>query len=49
MSLDDTFNLEENFLFYANIHAPASFQTGGVMDILLDSGASRVKCSNPII
>ena len=41
MTLDHTFNLEENFPFYANSHTLANFQTGGVMDILLDSGTSK--------
>ena len=41
MTLDDTFNLEESFSLCANSHTLASFQTGGVMDILLDSGASK--------
>ena len=41
MTLDDTFNLEESFSFYANSHTLANFQTGGVMDILLDSAASK--------
>ena len=41
MTLDDTFNLKESFPFYANSHILANFQTGGVMDILLDSGASK--------
>ena len=37
MTLDDTFNLEESFPFYANSHTLANFHTGGVMDNLLDS------------
>ena len=41
MTLDDTFNLKENFPFSANRHTLDNFQTGGVMDILLDSGASK--------
>ena len=41
MTLHHTFNLEESFLFYANSHTLANFQAGGVMDILLDSGASK--------
>ena len=40
MTLDYTFNLEESFPFHANNHTLTSFQTGRVMDILLDSGAS---------
>ena len=40
MTIDDTFNLEESFPFYENSHTLANFQTGGVMDILLDSGTS---------
>ena len=41
ITLDDTFNLEESIPFYANSHTLANFQTGGVMDILLDLGASK--------
>ena len=36
MTIDDTFNLEESFPCYVNSYTLASFQTGGVMDILLD-------------
>ena len=41
MTLDDTFILEESFPFHANSHNLAKFQTGGVMDIILGSGASK--------
>ena len=41
MSLDNTFNLEESFAFYANSQALANFQTDRVMDILLDSQACK--------
>ena len=41
MPIDDTFNVEESFPLDAKSHTLANFQTGGVMDILLDSGASK--------
>ena len=40
-TLDNAFNLEESFTLYANSYILANFQTGGVMDILLDSEASK--------
>ena len=41
MILDDTFNLEERFPFHAKSHTIVDFQTGGVMDILVDLEASK--------
>ena len=37
----DMFNLGESFPFYANSHTLANFQTGEVMDILLNSRTSK--------
>ena len=41
MTIDDTFKYKESFPFHANSYTLANIQTGWVMDILLDSGASK--------
>ena len=49
MPINDTFNLEESFPFYANSHTLANYKTGGVMDILLYSGVLKLTHQNSFI